>query len=182
MIAGHFAKARKKHLRDLKKAQTRIAKGKQKAGDDAGAVLARRAAEAKEQRERDWEEMLQRVHPGDLRTAAAQRIQRVRTKFMQGAGKPSEKWEGKITDAIREADLVAEKLLPASHTSGLPPMPVAKPVLPAPVVTATQEKDVDELIAAQGHRAQQEARVKKTKKGKEKDTGMKHPSTFAVLA
>ncbi|EIW64510.1 uncharacterized protein TRAVEDRAFT_139409 [Trametes versicolor FP-101664 SS1] len=171
VIAGHFAKARKKHLRDLKKVQTRVAKGKQKAGDDAGAVLARRAAEAKEQRERDWEEMLQRVHPGELRTAAAQRIQRVKTKFMQGAGKPSEKWEGKIRDAIREADLVAEKLLPASHTSGLPPMPVAKPVLPAPVVTATQEKDVDELIAAQGHRAQQEARVKKTKKGKEKDTG-----------
>ncbi|KAI0359061.1 hypothetical protein OH77DRAFT_1396288 [Trametes cingulata] len=170
VIVNYFAKARKKHLRDLKKVETRIAKGKQKAGEDAGAVLARRAAEAKEQRERDWEEMLRRIHPGDLRQSAAQRIQRLKNKFMQGAGKPSEKWEGRIAEAIREADMVAEKLLPA-QTSILPPMPVAKPVLPAPVVTATQEKDVDELIAAQGPRAEQEARIKKSKKGKEKDTG-----------
>ncbi|KAI0662526.1 hypothetical protein C8Q70DRAFT_908850 [Cubamyces menziesii] len=172
VITSYFGKARKKHLRELKKVQARAAKGKQKAGDDAGAVLARRAAEAKEQRERDWEEMLRRLHPGELRSSAAQRIQRLKTKFMQGAGKPSEKWEGRILEAIREADMVAEKLLPtAAQTSRLPPMPVAKPVLPAPVVTATQDKDVDELIAAQGPRAQQEARTKKSKKGKEKDTG-----------
>ncbi|KAJ8462329.1 hypothetical protein ONZ51_g10973 [Trametes cubensis] len=172
VITNYFGKARKKHLRELKKVQARAAKGKQKTGDDAGAVLARRAAEAKEQRERDWEEMLRRLHPGELRSSAAQRIQRLKTKFMQGAGKPSEKWEGRILEAIREADMVAEKLLPtAAQTSRLPPMPVAKPVLPAPVVTATQDKDVDELIAAQGPRAQQEARTKKSKKGKEKDTG-----------
>ncbi|KAI0374486.1 hypothetical protein BV20DRAFT_961659 [Pilatotrama ljubarskyi] len=171
VIVNYFAKARKKHLRDLKKVETRISKGKQKAGEDAGAVLARRAAEAKEQRERDWEEMLRRVHPGELRSSAAQRIQRLKTKFVQGAGKPSEKWEGRIAEAIREADMVAEKLLPA-QTSVLPPMPMAKPVLPTPVVTATQEKDVDELIAAQGPRAEQEARIKKSKKGKEKDTGV----------
>ncbi|KAI9068032.1 hypothetical protein FKP32DRAFT_1588061 [Trametes sanguinea] len=171
-IIGYFSKARKRHLRDLKKVAARAAKGKQKAGDDAGAVLARRAAEAKEQRERDWEEMLRRVHPGELPPPAVQRIQRLKTKFMHGAGKPSDKWEGRIVDAIREAEMVAEKLLPAAaQTSALPPMPVAKPVLPAPVVTATQEKDVDELIAAQGPRAQQEARAKKSKKGKDKDTG-----------
>ncbi|OSD05907.1 hypothetical protein PYCCODRAFT_1383895 [Trametes coccinea BRFM310] len=171
-IISYFSKARKRHLRDLKKVEARVAKGKQKAGDDAGAVLARRAAEAKEQRERDWEEMLHRVHPGELPPPAIQRIQRLKTKFMHGAGKPSDKWQGRIVEAIREAEMVAEKLLPAAaQTSVLPPMPVAKPVLPAPVVTATQEKDVDELIAAQGPRAQQEARAKKSKKGKDKDTG-----------
>ncbi|CDO70216.1 hypothetical protein BN946_scf184942.g16 [Trametes cinnabarina] len=181
-IVAYFSKARKRHLRDLKKVQARAVKGKLKAGDDAGAVLARRAAEAKEQRERDWEEMLHRVHPEELSPPAAQRIQRLKAKFMQGAGKPTSKWEGRIVDAIREAEMVTEKLLPAAvQTSVLPPMPVAKPVLPAPAVTAAQEKDVDELIAAQGPRAQQEARTKKSKKGKDKDTGGQTPRRHRFL-
>ncbi|KAI0670210.1 hypothetical protein C8Q78DRAFT_1039662 [Trametes maxima] len=173
VIANYFVKAHKKHLRDLKKIETRVAKGKQraKADEDAGTVLARRAAEAREQRARDWEDMVQRIHPGELRSSAAQRIQRIKTKFMQGAGKPSEKWESKIREAIHEADMVAAKLLSTGQSFHLPSMPTVKPVLPAPVVTATQEKDVDELIAAQGPRAHQEARTKKSKKGKEKDTG-----------
>ncbi|KAI8995421.1 hypothetical protein BD414DRAFT_410090 [Trametes punicea] len=171
VIVAYFSKARKKHLRDLQKVQARASKGKHKAAENTGAVLARRAAEAKEQRERDWEGMLRRVHPGELRPSAVQRIQRLKAKFMQGAGNPSEKWEGRIVEAIREADMVAEKLLPAAAQSSMPQlMPVAKPVLPAPVVTATQEKDVDELIGAQGPRAEQEARMKKVKKGKGKDT------------
>ncbi|KAI0651544.1 hypothetical protein C8Q79DRAFT_933943 [Trametes meyenii] len=173
VLVNYFAKARKKHLRDLKRVEARVAKGKQKAqaDEDAGAVLTRRAAEAREQRARDWENMVQRIHPGELRSSAMQRIQRIKTKFMQGAGKPSEKWESKITEAIREADMVAAKLLPSGQSSNLSSMPIVKPVLPAPVVTATQEKDVDELIAAQGPRAQREARTKKSKKGKDKDTG-----------
>ncbi|KAH9853100.1 hypothetical protein C2E23DRAFT_885087 [Lenzites betulinus] len=178
VITSYFTKARHKHLRDLKKVEARAAKekgkgkGKQRGstrGEDAGTTLARRAAEAKEQRERDWEDMLRRVHPEELRAAVAQRVQRLKTKFLQGAAKPGEKWEAKIREAIREADIVAA--LPPAHTSGLPPLPKAKPVLPAPVVTATQDKDVDELIAAQGHRAQQEVRFKQSKKGKEKDKG-----------
>ncbi|KAI0768599.1 hypothetical protein BD413DRAFT_563329 [Trametes elegans] len=170
-IVAYFEKARKKHLRDLKKVVARVAKGKKKVGEDAGAVLARRAAEAKEQRERDWEEMLEHVHPGELRSSAAQRIQRIKAKFIQGAGKPSKQWETKIADAIQEDNIVTEKLLHTPQTSILPPMPVTKPVLPAPVATATQEKDLDELIATQGPRVEQEARTKKAKRGKGKETG-----------
>ncbi|KAI0823034.1 hypothetical protein BC628DRAFT_1365542 [Trametes gibbosa] len=182
VIAGYFTKAHKKHLREMKKVEARAAKEKGKgrekgrqhssaAVQDAGATLARRAAEAREQRERDWEDMLGRVHPAELRAAAVHRVQRLKTKFMQGAAKPGEQWEAKIKEAIWEADMVA---LPSAQTSGLPPMPRAKPVLPSPVVTATQDKDVDELIAAQGHRAQQELRFKQSKKGKEKDTASGH--------
>ncbi|KAI1797576.1 hypothetical protein LXA43DRAFT_1126097 [Ganoderma leucocontextum] len=174
VLASWFEKARKKHLRDLKKRKQSTAKGKRKAeaGEDASAVLSRRAAEAKEQRERDWKDMVRRVHPGELRQSAAQRVHRVKGKFMQGNAKASEKWEARILEAIKEADLVAEKLLSTARPPLFPPMPVAKPALPAPAPASLQEKDVDELIASQGPRVSQDARTgKKTRKGKEKDTG-----------
>ncbi|TBU34929.1 hypothetical protein BD311DRAFT_828299 [Dichomitus squalens] len=174
VVASWFEKARKKQLRDIKKVKLASTKGKQKAAtaEDAGVVVARRAAEAKEQRELAWEAMVQRVHPGELRHSAAQRVNRVRSKFIQSSAKPSDKWEARILEAIKEADLVADKLLSTAHPPLFAPMPVAKPALPAPVPTGLQEKDVDELIASQGARAAQGARTgKKTKKGKAKDTG-----------
>ncbi|KAM5532192.1 hypothetical protein V8D89_014148 [Ganoderma adspersum] len=174
VLVSWFEKARKKHLRDVKKSKHSIAKGKRKAtaDEDASVVVSRRAAEAKEQRERDWEDMVQRVHPGELRQSAAQRVHRVRGKFMQGNAKASDKWEARILETIKEADLVAEKLLSTAHAPLFTPMPVAKPALPAPAPSGLQEKDVDELIASQGPRVPQDARTgKKTRKGKEKDTG-----------
>lgn len=181
VLMSWFQKARKKHLRDLKKSKHSIAKGKRKAtaDEDASVVVSRRAAEAKEQRERDWEDMVRRVHPGELRQSAAQRVHRVRGKFMQGNAKASDKWEARILEAIKEADLVAEKLLATAHAPLFTPLPVAKPALPAPAPSSLQEKDVDELIASQGPRVPQDARTgKKTRKGKEKDTG--EPLTLFV--
>ena len=176
VLTQWFEKARKKHLRDLKKLKRASGKGKQRAGsslgdEDAGAVLARRAAEARERRERDWAEMVQRVHPEPLRTSAAQRVHRLRGKFINGSGKASEKWEGRIREAIREADIVAEGLLgmPRSQLFG-PAAVAAGPAPPVPVASAVQEKDVDELIAAQGPRVPQDAKTgQKTRKGKEKE-------------
>ena len=114
--------------------------------------------------------MVRRVHPGTLRQSAAQRVHRVKSKFMQGNAKASEKWEARILEAIKEADLVAEKLLSTARAPMFTPLPVAKPALPAPAPSSLQEKDVDELIASQGPRVSQDARTgKKTRKGKEKD-------------
>ncbi|RPD63262.1 hypothetical protein L227DRAFT_544094 [Lentinus tigrinus ALCF2SS1-6] len=174
VVTHWLEKARKKHQRDLQKKLAENSKGKKKAGLDkeAGAVLARRAAEAKEQRERDWNEMVARVHHGELRDSAAQRVHRLKTKFMQGSGKASEKWETRILDAIQEADLVADKLLSTARPPLFPPVLAAKPALPIPVTSSVQEKDVDELIASQGPRVPKDARTTtRTKKGKGKDTG-----------
>lgn len=172
VIARWFEKARKKHIRDLKK----VKKGKRRADkhEEAGAVLARRAAAAKEQRERDWDAMVARVHPSELRSSAEQRVRRIKAKFIHGSGKASEKWETRIADAIKEADMVAEKLLSTSRAPLFTHTPVAKPAPPAPVVTSVLEADVDDLIASQVPRAVKEAsapKKKKGKKGKEKDTG-----------
>ncbi|PIL30968.1 transcription factor [Ganoderma sinense ZZ0214-1] len=174
VVVSWFEKARKKHLRDLKKHKHSTSKGKRKANadEDASAVVSRRAAEAKEQREREWEGMVRRMHPGELRQSATQRVHRVRGKFMQSNAKASEKWEARILEAIKEADLVAEKLLSTARAPLFTPMPVAKPALPAPAPSSLQEKDVDELIASQGPRVSQDSRTgKKTRKGKERDTG-----------
>ena len=176
VVASWFEKARKKHLRDARKVKSALTKGKQKAvtAEDAGVVVARRAAEAKQQRERAWDAMVQRVHPGELRQSAAQRVNRIRTKFLhlQASAKPGEKWEARILEAIQEADLVAEKLLSTARPQLFAPTPVSKPALPPPVQTGLQEKDVEELIASQGPRVAQGARTgKKTRKGKAKETG-----------
>ena len=184
VVTHWFEKARKKHLRDLKKLRAAADKGKQRdtggegstdlAPEDVGAVLARRAAEERGRRERDWAEMVARVHPGALRSSAAQRVQRLRSRFVGGSGKASEKWEGRIREAIREADEAAERLLATARAPMFAPMAVtAGPAASAPVATAVQEKDVDELIAAQGPRVPKDAKTgQKTRKGKEKDTGM----------
>ncbi|KAI0724234.1 hypothetical protein C8T65DRAFT_704140 [Cerioporus squamosus] len=174
VVAHWFEKAQQKHLRDLKKKLAENDKGKKRAGrnEEAGAVLARRAAEAKEQRERDWEAMVARLHPDELRESAAQRVHRLKVKFMQGSSKASEKWEARILEAIQEADMVADKLLSTARPPLFPPVPVAKPALPIPVASSIQEKDVDELIASQGPRVPKDARTTtRTKKGKGKDTG-----------
>ena len=174
-VAYWFEKARDRHRRDLQKKLTENSKGKKKAGtdDEARAMLARRAAEAKEQREQDWNAMVARVHPGELRESAAQRVHRLKTKFMQGSGKASEKWEGRILEAIQEADMVSDKLLSTERPRLFPPAPVLKPALAIPVVASSvQEKDVDELIASQGPRVAKGARTAtRTKKGKGKETG-----------
>ncbi|RDX56211.1 hypothetical protein OH76DRAFT_605431 [Lentinus brumalis] len=174
VVSHWFERAQHKHLRDLKKKLAENDKVKKKAGhtEEAGAVLARRAAEAKEQRERDWEAMVARLHPEELRESAAQRVHRLKVKFMQGSSKASEKWEARILEAIQEADMVANKLLSTARPPLFPPVPVAKPALPVPVASSVQEKDVDELIASQGPRVPKDARTTvRSKKGKGKDTG-----------
>ncbi|KAH9912240.1 uncharacterized protein BXZ73DRAFT_107525 [Epithele typhae] len=182
-VACWFEKARKRHARDLKKLKTK-SRGKRKArapdaNQDQGArdaelaaELARRAAEERARREADWAEMVARVHPGELRASAVHRVHRVRGRFLAGAGKPGEKWEGRIREAIREADVVAEALLSQGRAGLFAQAAIAVPSAAGPpvaVAAAVQEKDVDELIAAQGPRVAKNATTgQKTKKGKGK--------------
>ncbi|KAI0757275.1 hypothetical protein C8Q80DRAFT_1132805 [Daedaleopsis nitida] len=168
VVSHWFEKARQKHIRDLNKIEKRKRKAEKSGEADAALAISK-----KEQRERDWDAMVARVHPSELTQSAAQRVQRVRSRYMHGSGKMSGKWEKRVAEAIKEADEVADAMLATARTPLFAQMPVAKPVLPPPVPIVVQDTDVDELIATQAPRVAQEAlhAAKKSKKGKGKDTG-----------
>ena len=163
------ARVAKKAERIAEEARTKEARSK--------ATMAQRAAEAKAQRERDWEDMVAKVHPGPLTDSAATRIRRIRGKFLQSSGKNREKWEGEIAEAIQESIFAAKQVLAANR------VPLAKPAAtPAPlppVATTALEKSVRELIESQGPRLAPRQPVRKSKKGKEPQDG---GSMFFTLA
>lgn len=119
-----------------------------KATTEAKALLAKKAAEAKRQREEDWDKLMSRLHPSPLPTAAAVRIKRIRTRFMQAMTiQNHEKWENEILESLREAEVVTKKLLRTSDT--------VNAVQLAPPTSNAQrplngEKSVELLIAQQG--------------------------------
>jgi oxalate---CoA ligase len=92
--------SKNKELKRLK----RLAEGK--------SSIAKKAEEAKAQREKDWVALITRVHPGEFGVVAA-RIERVRTRFMQASTvRDLQKWEKEVLDAVREAEVAATKILP----------------------------------------------------------------------
>ncbi|KAH6916823.1 hypothetical protein BKA70DRAFT_313865 [Coprinopsis sp. MPI-PUGE-AT-0042] len=113
--------SKNKELKRLK----RLAEGK--------SSIAKKAEEAKAQREKDWTALITRVHPGEFGVVAA-RIERVRTRFMQASTvRDLQKWEKEVLDAVREAEIAATKILPkaTSRRSAVVKAPVPATVTPA---------------------------------------------------
>ncbi|KAH9835845.1 uncharacterized protein C8Q71DRAFT_99456 [Rhodofomes roseus] len=133
------------------------------------AMIAQRAAQAKAQRERDWDDMVAQVHPAPLTDLAAARVRRLRTRFLQSSGKNHEKWESEIAQAIQESIFAADKVLSANKV--LLARPVVAPAPPPPVVATAPEKSVRELIASQGPPLAPRQPVRKSKRGKEAKDG-----------
>jgi hypothetical protein len=170
-------------------------------------LLTQKVADAKMRKEREWEAILNAVHPGPLEGVAATRVARVRKRYLQsGVASDRSRWEGEVRDAIRDfrgaAKAVlpsAQRIAPAGTLRGLPSAPVAVPLpettvapsLPAglPQAVANQPgKSIEELIAEQGP-AREEAKGKKSKRKKKKDgtdipSGHKrrdvHVNTFGI--
>ncbi|KAF8649735.1 hypothetical protein AX16_005506 [Volvariella volvacea WC 439] len=148
-IQAHY-----EHLRnELKKETTRAVKiarrnkeeKRERLVAETKASLARKAAEAKAEREREWEELITRVHPAPLKGSVAVRIKRVRARFLQaGTTKDKEKWENEIQGAIHEAAVAAHNLLRNTSNRGL------ALAVPPPAVSNPPEKSIQELIAEQG--------------------------------
>ncbi|OBZ79916.1 Transcription factor tau subunit sfc3 [Grifola frondosa] len=115
VLTHYFQKAHKRHVRSVQKLTQKTKRAAVKAEvqeeRDTKALLARRAAESKRQREEIWDDMVARVHSEPLRGSAAVRVQRLRSKFLQGSGKDHQLWETRIVDAIREAELAAKQIL-----------------------------------------------------------------------
>ncbi|KAK7019694.1 hypothetical protein VNI00_017994 [Paramarasmius palmivorus] len=142
-----LGKLEKERERAHKRTKKEAAAKREEEAIAAKAALAKKAEEAKRQRENDWDTLLQRVHPEPLKDAAVSRIKRIRTRFLQSTAtsKDTEKWEKEIEAAIREADMMAKKVLKKVFTKK-PPVAVIAP----PVAANPPEKSLRELIAEQG--------------------------------
>ncbi|KAJ6574623.1 hypothetical protein B0H19DRAFT_1124959 [Mycena capillaripes] len=159
---------------ELEKANRRIQRElKNKAQDEETKLsLAQKAAEARAHREERWEGLVKKVHPEPLGDAAAIRLRRVRTLFLQATGVQTAKWEREIAQAVHEADMAtAVNALsnkryrwPLKAPAPLTPSPPDGPVVPlsAPLVVANPpEKSVASLVEAQGPLVIEKTRQKK---------------------
>jgi transcription factor C subunit 3 len=180
VVEKYFVKARKKITKELDKVRHKtkrqIADEEARIALEAKALLQRKSAEAKLQREKDWDEMLLRVHPEPLQGSAAMRMRRVRGRFLSNSGRDTQKWEGEITQAIQEVK-IATKEAPPKKRPMFSPGPVPARVAPPLIVTNHPEKPIDTLIAQQGPpRA-----VKEPTKRKSKEKGQDIQGKLALL-
>lgn len=150
-VEKYFTKAHKKYTKELQKVRLKKKPQKKDASDaaEAKAILQRKAAEAKRQREKDWDEILHRVHPEPLKGSTAIRMRQVRSRFLQSrTGPDTQKWEGEIAQAIREVKMSAIEGL--SRKRPLFSAGSAARIAPPPVVSTHSETSVESLIAQQG--------------------------------
>ncbi|KAG6333065.1 hypothetical protein ID866_6027 [Astraeus odoratus] len=147
---------RRKRSKRKKSAQANI---------EARAALRKKAEEAKHQREQDWVQLLDRVHPEPVKGTLAMHIRILRARFMQSTSiKDLNLWEEEIRKTIRDTELAAKKIL--SRPKRLQTS-YRKPTGPPPMVANPPEKSVASLVAQQGSHVAQHTKSKS--KGKEKD-------------
>ncbi|KAF8898469.1 hypothetical protein BD779DRAFT_11912 [Infundibulicybe gibba] len=143
--------------------------------EDERALLAKKAADARNQREKDWDELVARMHPSPMTDATAVRLRHIRTRFL-GAGSLTniQKWEREITDAVYEATIITKKALKPISKRVAPPKIVPTSAVPLPPPAANPpEKSVEFLIAQQGERLpvhKDHVRRKRKTKGQVDDT------------
>jgi oxalate---CoA ligase len=193
VVGSFIEKIRKQQLAELEKARARVENSKQakrarKAGADR-ALIAQRAAEDKEHRKREWENLISRTYSGTVDESLAKRLDRVRVQFLQSATTTSQpgKWEKLIEDAVKEADIARNSLLPPSghrmQTTALPhgihagsvsnktylasttlSTSNTRTIQPPPIAPVLPEKPVRELIEAMGPAILHEPKKRSNKK------------------
>ncbi|KAG6919586.1 hypothetical protein DXG01_004250 [Tephrocybe rancida] len=177
-VRNFFHATHLKLLREMDKvrrkaAQTVVDK-KAKRAAATKASLAKKAADARLQREEEWDAMVQRLYQTPLVLAAEVRLRRIRVRFLQaGSTKGLGKWEDEITEAVREANMVAKKVLKGSSKRLFPARAVPVPMDTPPLTIAVNppEKPVETLIAMQGPPlAPRQEKVKRKRRGKNEAT------------
>jgi oxalate---CoA ligase len=170
VVEEYFATLRNKLLKDhakiQKKSESRSVKRKKAFADKAS--LAQKAAEAKANREREWDAFLTRIHPDALEHAALTKVRRVRTRFIQAStvGDIS-KWEDEVFDALREADITSNvsfkpsRLRPSVTTAQTS---VSFSFRKPPTVVNPPERPIRDLISSQGPALEDRESFKKRKR------------------
>ncbi|TFK30753.1 hypothetical protein FA15DRAFT_580399 [Coprinopsis marcescibilis] len=140
----------KEKIRSKDKEQRRL-----KRLEESRSSIAKKAEEAKMNKEREWSALLARIYPGDI-IRVKSRLERVHHRFMlSGSTRDVSKWEKEVLDAIREAEVAATRLLRGSarrlgfrpNANGLPTVPDSASSL-APTIQALI--DQQEPLLAQG--------------------------------
>ncbi|GLB36492.1 putative B-block binding subunit of TFIIIC [Lyophyllum shimeji] len=172
-VKNFFQTTHLKVLKDLdrlrKKSTQQNVEKKAKRAAATRASLAKKAADARLQREEEWDAMLQRLHPTPLDTAAAVRIRRIRNRFLQtGSANGLSKWEAEVIEALREAEMVATKVLNGNKRAfAARAAPVPMDTAPLTDAVNPPEKPVEALIALQGPPlVPRQDKVKRRRKGK----------------
>ena len=166
---------------DLKRARQRMKrkrKGEETQTMEAKSVLRSKAEEPRAKRERDWDDLLHRVHPEPVKGTLAVRIRAVRCRFMQSTTTEDQlHWENEIQKAIKETQLVSKKIIrqPKANLDieGRSPDPGPPPVVPNP-----PEKSIEFLIDQQGPPITQPVSMKRRGKAKEESEGMPAAMSF----
>ncbi|KAF9269944.1 hypothetical protein L218DRAFT_888243 [Marasmius fiardii PR-910] len=158
VVSHYFVNAQAKLVKQLEKTRKRLKRDstaqKEKKAREAKASIAKKAEEARKQRENEWDLLVRRVHPEPFQEAAAARIKRVRTRFLQSTvGKDTQKWETEIRAAVQEAEVISKNVLKgkmsATRRQDANPSQVAVGTAP-PVAMNPPEKSVRDLITEQG--------------------------------
>jgi len=129
-------------------------------------LLAKKAAEAKRKRDREWDVLLLRVHPGPLSSAASGRVKHVQKHFLQASStQDTKKWERDVLTAVHEADMA--QLFKVSNKPPIAQVPLLSPQ----IVLNPLEPSVEDLIRRQGTPAEPQEPLKKRKQEKMKGKG-----------
>ncbi|KAG6814043.1 hypothetical protein H0H92_003893 [Tricholoma furcatifolium] len=171
-VEKFFYATHMKLLRDLEKlrkkaSQTPVEKKAKKAAATK-ASLAKKAAEARLQREEEWDAMVHRLYPEQLEPAADVRVRRIRVRFLQAGSTVGGKWEDEIIEAVREANMVTKRVLKVPSKRTFPARAVPVPMDSTLTVAVNPpEKPVEVLIAMQGPPfVPHQDKVKRKRKGK----------------
>jgi oxalate---CoA ligase len=136
--------------------------------EDSKSALARKAEEAKANRQNQWTALLEKIHPGDLGVAAS-RVERVHQRFTQaGTVRDLGKWEKELLDALRETDIATRKMFQVAGKRPTFHRPLAFSANDTPSATVLSIKaliDQQQPLLDQGLYK----RKPKNKKGKEKE-------------
>ncbi|KDR85305.1 hypothetical protein GALMADRAFT_52101 [Galerina marginata CBS 339.88] len=145
-IEDHFSLSREKLLKNLVRTKDK-ARRTQIRADQAKLSLARKAEEARIQREQEWGKLLMKTHTEALAGSAAVRMERVRAQFiLAGSIKDLSRWEKEIQAALREADLASSKALKIAAKRPAPSKQI--PLEPLVVINIAPSEEV--FIQRQG--------------------------------
>lgn len=169
-VERYFSTARGKWVRAAEKIKNK-AKRLQKRAEESKLSLAKKAEEARLQREQEWSTLLRNVHPEPLPSNVAVRIERIRGQFLQaGCVSDHTKWHRDIRAALREAELATSKGLKIQYKRA--PLYRRPPTQSSAMHMPSSEVSIQELIELQGPPEQYASVPVRRKRKKEDDGGM----------
>ena len=120
-VIDWFKDHRDKILAGFERSKEREARRQKKKPDgERTAGWAKKAEQARAQRENEWKEMILRVHPDPLPESSSIRVERVHNRFLQaGTVQDLSRWEKEIQEALKESELAS---LQAFRISGRRPL------------------------------------------------------------